>query len=57
MRIVLYSHEFLPFAGGIATYCYELSCGLSSSGHEVTVIAPKTGPVDLSGHPFRGSNG
>ena len=52
MRIVLYSHEFLPFAGGIATYCYELSCGLSSSGHEVTVIAPKTGPVDLSGHPI-----
>ena len=53
MKIVLYTHEFLPFAGGIATYCYELACGLSSSGHEVTVVTPKRGPVELNDEPFR----
>ena len=52
MRILLYSHEFLPFAGGIATYCYELASGLSATGHEVTVIARKTRPVALHRERF-----
>ena len=45
--------SFLPFAGGIATYCYELAYGLCSNGHEVTIVAPKTGPVSLTTTPFR----
>lgn len=53
MKILLYSHEFLPFAGGIATYCYELACGLSETGHEVTVIARKTRPWALHRERFR----
>lgn len=52
MRILLYSHEFLPFPGGVATYCYELASGLSLSGHDVTVLARRNGPVDLSTESF-----
>ena len=53
MRILIYTHEFLPFAGGIATYCYELACGLCLGRHEVTVVAPKKGEVDLGSRLFR----
>ena len=52
MRIAIYTLEFLPFSGGIATYCYELACGLCLGGHEVTVVAPKTGDVELAGSSF-----
>ena len=52
MKILLYSHEFLPFAGGIATYCYELACGLSLRGHDVKILAEKNGSVDLSTERF-----
>ena len=47
MRIVIYTLEFLPFSGGIATYCYELACALRLSGHEVAIVAPKTGEVEI----------
>lgn len=46
MRILVYTLEFVPFAGGIATYCFELAVGLCRLGHHVTVVAPKIGQVD-----------
>ena len=47
MRITLFTLEFLPFAGGIATYCHEIATGLTRLGHEVTVIAPYSSLVDV----------
>ena len=40
MRILLLTHEFLPFMGGIATYCSELALAATRLGHQVTVLAP-----------------
>ena len=50
MKIVIYTFEFLPFNGGIATYCHELARGLSSLGHSVAVVAPtlKEGTVAVT---------
>ena len=53
MKIIIYTHEFLPFAGGIATYNYELACGLVELGHEVLVLAPISGEQDTSDFPFK----
>jgi phosphatidyl-myo-inositol dimannoside synthase len=53
MKILIYTHEFLPFAGGIATYNYELACGLAELGHEVLVLAPQVGEQDISSFPFK----
>ncbi len=39
-RILIYTHEFVPLSGGIATYNVELAQGLSSHGYDVTVLAP-----------------
>ena len=39
-RILILTHEFLPFRGGIATYCAELAQAASALGHKVTVVAP-----------------
>ena len=52
MKILIYTLEFIPFAGGIATFCYELASGLSRLGHEVTVVAPRSGHVDEDDLPF-----
>ena len=52
MRILLYTLEFIPFSGGIATYCYELACGLASRGHEVFVVAPESDEIATSELPF-----
>ena len=52
MRILVYTLEFIPFAGGIATFCYELAVGLSRLGQKVTVVAPRVGQVDESVLPF-----
>lgn len=52
MRIVMYTFEFLPFKGGIATYCHELACGLSTLGHTVTVVAPRSGNLNGEGLPY-----
>lgn len=41
MRILIYTHEFLPRSGGVATYNYELAMGLSEMGQEVIVLAPR----------------
>jgi phosphatidyl-myo-inositol dimannoside synthase len=42
-RILILTHEFLPFRGGIATYCAEMASAAASIGHSVTVIAPDYG--------------
>lgn len=39
-RILILSHEFLPFHGGIATYCAEIAEAAVRRGHRVTVVAP-----------------
>ena len=41
MRILVYTHEFAPWSGGIATYNLELAQGLAARGHDVLVLAPK----------------
>src|SRR5688572_3225602 len=40
-KILIYSHDFPPIAGGGATYTYKVARGLTALGHEVTVLAPK----------------
>ena len=42
-RILILTHEFLPFRGGIATYCAELALAAVALGHKVTVVAPDYG--------------
>lgn len=42
-RILILTHEFLPFRGGIATYCSELAAAAAALGHKVTVVAPDYG--------------
>lgn len=41
LKILLYSHEFPPFAGGAGIYTADLASGLSDLGVEVVVLAPK----------------
>ena len=52
MRVLLFTYEFLPFSGGIATYCYELASALCQLKHQVTIVALKTGEVDTLPFPF-----
>jgi len=40
MKILIYTHEYPPFLGGLATTSSKLAFGISNSGHEVTVLAP-----------------
>jgi phosphatidylinositol alpha-1,6-mannosyltransferase len=40
MRILLYTHEFPPFAGGAGIYTANLAVGLGKFGHDVTVLSP-----------------
>ncbi len=47
MRILLVTHEFLPYPGGIATYSAELAQAAQELGHEVTVVAPDFATGDL----------
>ncbi|HVM60021.1 MAG TPA: glycosyltransferase family 4 protein [Verrucomicrobiae bacterium] len=39
-KIVIVTHEFSPFRGGVATYTEELAAALSRAGREVEVWAP-----------------
>lgn len=41
MRILILTFEFVPFSGGIATYTYEVACGLAELGCDIRVLAPK----------------
>ena len=46
MKILIYTHEFIPCEGGVATYNYELANGLTELGNEVIVLAPKYSTED-----------
>ncbi len=48
-KILMLTHEFPPFRGGIATYACELAIAAQALGHEVTVVAPDFGE-DLADH-------
>ncbi|MBN2119585.1 MAG: glycosyltransferase family 4 protein [Candidatus Omnitrophica bacterium] len=41
-KTFIYSHDFPPIAGGGATYSYNLARQLSSLGHEIVVLAPRS---------------
>lgn len=41
MNILIYTHEFYPFRGGIANWTLEMVKGLVQNSHNVTVLAPK----------------
>lgn len=43
MKILLYTHEFPPFLGGLATTSYKLAKGFSESGLRPAVLAPSYG--------------
>jgi len=45
VRVCLVTYEYPPRAGGEGTYTRSLAVELSRQGHEVTVVAPATGPV------------
>lgn len=46
MKILIYTHEFPPFLGGLATTSYKIAKGLSESGLEPVVLAPSYGGSD-----------
>lgn len=41
MRILIYTHEFSPFLGGLGTTSLNLALGLSERGYDVFVLAPE----------------
>lgn len=47
-RVLIYTHEFPPFAGGAGVYSYDLAAGLADLGVEVHVATPKQ--VDHDSH-------
>ncbi len=46
MKVLLYTHEFPPFLGGLATTSYKLAKGFSESGLDAPVLAPGYGAGD-----------
>jgi glycosyltransferase involved in cell wall biosynthesis len=46
MKVLIYTHEFPPFLGGLATTSYKLGKGISEAGLEVTVLAPQYSAQD-----------
>jgi len=48
MKVLIYTHEFPPYLGGLATTSYKLARGISESGIELAVLAPSYGPEDKS---------
>ena len=47
MKILLYTHEFPPFQGGLATTSYKLAKGFQKAGLDTTVLAPTYSKQDL----------
>lgn len=43
LPLVLLTHEFSPFHGGVATFCAELARSLRTLGHSIEVWAPDYG--------------
>lgn len=56
-NILILTHEFLPFAGGVATYVSELALAAHQIGHRITVLAPdygkKLSTQDAQDYPFQ----
>jgi phosphatidyl-myo-inositol dimannoside synthase len=56
-RILLLTHEFPPFHGGIGTYARQMAAAAHRLGHSVTVSAPDYGrdlaSEDRDRYPFR----
>lgn len=56
-KILILTHEFLPFPGGVATYVSELALAAHQIGHRITVLAPDYGEKlftqDLEHFPFK----
>jgi len=47
MKVLIYTHEFPPFLGGLATTSLKLARGISGSGIETVVLAPSYGGKDV----------
>jgi phosphatidylinositol alpha-1,6-mannosyltransferase len=39
-KILMLTHEFPPYPGGVGRYCWSLAAAAARGGHEVTVLAP-----------------
>jgi phosphatidylinositol alpha-1,6-mannosyltransferase len=39
-KILMLTHEFPPYPGGVGRYCWSLAAAASRAGHSVTVLAP-----------------
>jgi phosphatidylinositol alpha-1,6-mannosyltransferase len=39
-RILMLTHEFPPYPGGVGRYCWSLAAAAARAGHRVTVLAP-----------------
>jgi phosphatidylinositol alpha-1,6-mannosyltransferase len=55
-NILILTHEFPPFYGGIGTYCAEMAAEAAAMGHRVTVLAPSYGQdhkSDDRARPYR----
>ncbi len=52
LKLLMVTSEAVPFikSGGLADVAGSLSSALSELGHEVCVVLPKYGSLDLSGH-------
>ncbi len=46
MKVLIYTHEFPPFPGGLATESQKLATGFSKAGLDVTVLAPRYSKQD-----------
>ncbi len=46
MKVLLYTHEFPPFQGGLATTSYKLAKGFQKAGIDTTVLAPTYSKTD-----------
>lgn len=46
VRIALLTSEYVPYPGGVATYCREMALAAQQLGHDVTVLAPDYGQAD-----------
>lgn len=42
-RILMLTHEFPPYPGGVGRYCWSLAAAAARAGHRVTVLAPTHG--------------
>lgn len=56
-KILILTHEFPPFRGGVGTYVQEIALAAHDLGHRITVIAPSYGKdlsaQDAKDYPFQ----